>query len=87
MAACPDRRCRSSISLPRPRLRPVRSRPGMRLVREWNGMLHVVTIEEDGSICVERAALDLAERGRPRDHRHALVGPGLLRLEARKKAA
>lgn len=25
-------------------------RPGMRLVREWNGTLHVVTIEEDGSI-------------------------------------
>ena len=26
------------------------ARPGMRLVREWNGTLHVVTIEEDGSI-------------------------------------
>lgn len=26
------------------------ARPGMRLVREWNGTLHVVTIDEDGSI-------------------------------------
>lgn len=25
-------------------------RPGMRLVREWNGSLHVVTIAEDGAI-------------------------------------
>lgn len=25
-------------------------RPGMRLVREWNGRLHVVTIAEDGSV-------------------------------------
>ncbi|MEZ5690011.1 MAG: DUF2924 domain-containing protein [Caenibius sp.] len=24
--------------------------PGMRLMREWNGALHVVTIEEDGAI-------------------------------------
>jgi hypothetical protein len=26
-------------------------RPGMRLMREWNGTLHVVTVEDDGSIC------------------------------------
>jgi hypothetical protein len=26
------------------------ARPGMRLVREWNGSLHVVTIGEDGTI-------------------------------------
>ncbi|RVQ64984.1 DUF2924 domain-containing protein [Croceicoccus ponticola] len=26
------------------------TRPGMRLMREWNGTLHVVTIEEDGAI-------------------------------------
>ena len=26
------------------------ARPGMRLVREWNGTLHVVTIGEDGAI-------------------------------------
>lgn len=26
------------------------ARPGMRLVREWNGTLHLVTIEDDGSI-------------------------------------
>lgn len=25
--------------------------PGMRLMREWNGTLHVVTIDEDGTIC------------------------------------
>jgi len=24
--------------------------PGMRLMREWNGTLHVVTVDEDGSI-------------------------------------
>ncbi|OGS52667.1 MAG: hypothetical protein A3J40_13495 [Erythrobacter sp. RIFCSPHIGHO2_12_FULL_63_10] len=27
------------------------TRPGMRLVREWNGTLHVVSIGDDGSIC------------------------------------
>jgi hypothetical protein len=26
------------------------ARPGTRLVREWNGKLHVVTIEDDGAI-------------------------------------
>ena len=26
------------------------AQPGMRLTREWNGTLHVVTIDEDGSI-------------------------------------
>lgn len=26
------------------------ARPGMRLVREWDGVLHIVTIEDDGSI-------------------------------------
>lgn len=26
-------------------------RPGMRLMREWNGSLHVVTISDDGAIC------------------------------------
>lgn len=26
------------------------ARPGMRLVREWNGVLHVVTIADDGSV-------------------------------------
>jgi hypothetical protein len=26
------------------------TRPGMRLVREWNGMLHIVTIGDDGAI-------------------------------------
>lgn len=25
-------------------------RPGMRLVREWNGVLHVVTVEDDGTL-------------------------------------
>ena len=24
--------------------------PGMRLMREWNGMLHIVTVDEDGTI-------------------------------------
>lgn len=26
------------------------TRPGMRLMREWNGTLHVVTVEDDGSL-------------------------------------
>ena len=26
------------------------TRPGMRLMREWNGTLHVVTIQDDGSL-------------------------------------
>lgn len=25
--------------------------PGMRLAREWNGVLHVVTVTDDGTIC------------------------------------
>ena len=29
---------------------PDAPRPGMRLVREWNGVLHTVTIDEDGLI-------------------------------------
>ncbi len=29
---------------------PGAPRPGMRLVREWNGVLHTVTIDEDGLI-------------------------------------
>lgn len=29
---------------------PDAPRPGMRLVREWNGTLHTVTIDEDGLI-------------------------------------
>ncbi|KUO54172.1 MAG: hypothetical protein APF78_01180 [Sphingomonadales bacterium BRH_c3] len=28
-----------------------RHEPGMRLMREWNGVLHVVTIGDDGAIC------------------------------------
>jgi len=27
------------------------AQPGMRLMREWNGTLHVVTVEDDGRIC------------------------------------
>jgi hypothetical protein len=26
-------------------------RPGMRLMREWNGTLHIVTVDDGGSIC------------------------------------
>lgn len=32
------------------RTRTSEARPGMRLVREWNGVVHVVTIAEDGKI-------------------------------------
>jgi hypothetical protein len=28
-----------------------RHEPGMRLMREWNGVLHVVNIADDGAIC------------------------------------
>ncbi len=55
------------------------ARPGMRLVREWNGTLHVVTIGEDGSIIWNEREWEFAEPGRTRDHRDPLVGSGLLR--------
>src|SRR5262245_23506080 len=32
------------------KIRTRETKPGMRLVRAWNGMLHVVTIGEDGVI-------------------------------------
>ncbi|WP_108787248.1 DUF2924 domain-containing protein [Erythrobacter sp. Alg231-14] len=35
------------------RTRPLR--PGMRLTREWNGSLHTVVIDEDGTICWNNA--------------------------------
>jgi len=35
------------------------TQPGMRLMREWNGTLHVVTVEDDGTI---RWVLSVIER-------------------------
>jgi hypothetical protein len=51
---------------PSPRLRP-----GARLVREWNGVSHVVDVTEAG--VVWRGPRYRSFGGRPGDHWHALV--------------
>jgi Protein of unknown function (DUF2924) len=50
-------------------------KPGARLVREWGGRTHTVTITEDGFA----GKLSLLDQDRPKNHRSALVGAALLR--------
>ena len=52
-------------------------KPGARLVREWHGRTHTVTVTEDGfRIC--RHELSVAHQDRQKDHRRPLVWPALL---------
>ncbi len=51
----------------------------MRLVREWHGTTHVVTIDDKGRGGVEWARVDLAQRYRQGHHRQQWSGAGLLR--------
>ena len=53
--------------------------PRKRLVREWKGRLHTVIIESDETIRWDGRTWNSLERSCPRDHRHPLVGSGLLR--------
>ncbi|BBD98832.1 recombinase family protein [Sphingobium amiense] len=53
--------------------------PGTRLVREWQGRAHVVTVGEDGAVRWEGRGVSLPLRRCPRHHRHALVRACLLR--------
>ena len=52
-------------------------KPGARLVREWHGRTHTVTVTEDGF-----QSVSVAHRGRQKDHRRPLVGSPLLRSGA-----
>ena len=61
-------------------------KPGARLVREWRGRTHTVTVTEDGFeyagnggwVRVCRDELSVADQDRQKDHRSALVGSALL---------
>ena len=53
-------------------------KPGARLVREWHGRTHTVTVTEDG-FEYAGTTLSVAHENRQKDHRCPLVGPSLLR--------
>ena len=53
--------------------------PAGRLLREWNGVTHVVEVTVDGYHWNGGRYRSLSA-DRPRDHRRALVGPALLRI-------
>ena len=55
-------------------------KPGARLVREWHGRTHTVTVTEDG---FEYAGTSyrVADQDRQQDHRSPLVGSALLRAD------
>jgi len=62
-------------------------RPGMRLVREWGGRLHVVTVSEDGVICWNgREWQSLSEVAREITGTR-WSGPAFFGLKSRKVAA
>ena len=62
-------------------------RPGMRLVREWNGVLHVVTIGEDGAVhWNERTWKSLSEVARAITGTR-WSGPAFFGLKQTRKAA
>ena len=56
-------------------------KPGTRLVREWQGRTYEVLVLDDG-FSWQGTQLPLAVRRREKDHRHAVVGTALLRVEA-----
>ena len=63
------------------------ARPGMRLVREWNGVLHVVTIEEDGSISWNDRRWDSLSKVAREITGTRWSGPAFFGLKKRKAAA
>lgn len=63
------------------------ARPGMRLVREWNGVLQVVTIEEDGSISWNDRRWDSLSKVAREITGTRWSGPAFFGLKKRKDAA
>jgi hypothetical protein len=69
------------------RTRTSQARPGMRLVREWNGAVHVVTVGEDGVIgWNERTWQSLSEVARAITGTR-WSGPAFFGLKQKRKAA
>lgn len=62
------------------------ARPGMRLVREWNGVLHVVTIGENGAICWNEREWDSLSRVAREITGTRWSGPAFFGLKKRKAA-
>ena len=67
----------STAAIPSRRRQPPQDRPiaGTRLIREWQGVEHCVTVRDDG-LRVSGPALQIAVGDRPRHHRHALERAG-----------
>jgi Protein of unknown function (DUF2924) len=63
------------------------AQPGMRLVREWNGTLHVVTIGEDGTITWNGSGWPSLSRVAREITGTRWSGPAFFGLKARKGAA
>ena len=59
---------------------------GTRLIREWQGVEHCVTVRDDG-LRVPGPALQVAVGHRPRHHRHPVERAGLLRPEEPRRRA
>ncbi len=63
------------------------AQPGMRLLREWNGTLHVVTIGEDGTIMWNGADWPSLSRVAREITGTHWSGPAFFGLKAKKDAA
>jgi|GEM_PF-6567920 len=61
---------------------PISLRPGMRLVREWRGVTHLVLIHADG---IEWRGQPFPLRGRAKDHGRSLVRPAILWPQAARE--
>jgi DNA-binding transcriptional MocR family regulator len=67
--------------------RTTQASPGMRLVREWNGVLHVVTVAEDGAVLWnEKSWRSLSEVARAITGTR-WSGPAFFGLKHKRKAA
>jgi len=63
------------------------AQPGMRLVREWNGTLHMVSIGEDGAITWNGARWPSLSRVAREITGTRWSGPAFFRIKAKKAAA
>lgn len=63
------------------------ARPGTRLVREWNGKLHVVTVEDDGAILWEGKRWPSLSKVAREITGTRWSGPAFFGLKQKKKAA
>lgn len=64
-----------------------RHEPGMRLMREWNGVLHVVTIGDDGAICWKEKTWNSLSSVARAITGTRWSGPAFFGLKQKKKAA